>query len=121
MVVRLGLASALRVSHTFAATEADPSDRWFRLHDQQLGRRPTDGSRVHRLRVEIREGDRDPSAEPRCKQPSDVWVMNADGSGQVILTQNPADDTAPAWQRRTLSLQPVYATTTRYRLARLGS
>jgi uncharacterized repeat protein (TIGR01451 family) len=27
----------------------------------------------------------------------DIWTMNADGSGQVNLTNNPANDTNPAW------------------------
>ena len=28
---------------------------------------------------------------------SDVWTMNADGSGQIRLTMNLAEDTSPAW------------------------
>jgi Tol biopolymer transport system component len=28
----------------------------------------------------------------------DIWSMNADGSGQTNLTNNPAEDILPAWQ-----------------------
>ncbi|MDY7080437.1 MAG: hypothetical protein SXV54_26450 [Chloroflexota bacterium] len=28
----------------------------------------------------------------------EIYVMNADGSGQVNLTNSPAHDTSPAWQ-----------------------
>lgn len=28
---------------------------------------------------------------------SDIYVMNADGSGQINLTNSPADDFSPAW------------------------
>ena len=27
----------------------------------------------------------------------DLWLMNADGSGQINLTNNPADDYSPTW------------------------
>lgn len=29
--------------------------------------------------------------------PNDIWVMNADGSGQINLTNSPADDGEPVW------------------------
>ncbi len=41
--------------------------------------------------------DRDaaPGCSPRC--PSDIYVMKADGTGLVNLTNNPASDEVPAW------------------------
>ena len=30
-------------------------------------------------------------------EPTDIYVMNADGSGERNLTNSPADEFAPAW------------------------
>jgi Tol biopolymer transport system component len=29
---------------------------------------------------------------------NEIYIMNADGTGQTRVTNNPADDTAPRWQ-----------------------
>jgi Tol biopolymer transport system component len=41
--------------------------------------------------------DRDQPNPQRFGLPSEIYTVNPDGSGETNLTQNPADDTQPAW------------------------
>jgi TolB protein len=65
-----------------------------------------DGSRLRKLTPKVGEAYRDPAWSPDGRKiafvsdrtgNSEVYVMNADGTGQRNLTRNPAFDADPTW------------------------
>jgi Tol biopolymer transport system component len=74
-IVRLDLLSGLETNLTASTTQ----------HEFDPAFAP-DGSRIVFVAFEVGVGN------------IDVWMMNADGSGPVRLTQEPAPDLSPDWQ-----------------------
>ena len=84
----------------------DPDERGICVLDIQDRLQGTEGEKLIRL-TSGRASDDKPTWSPGGLKIAfesyrdgngEIYVMNADGTGQINLTNNPADDGFPAWQ-----------------------
>ena len=93
---KIAFSSARDGNHDIYVMNADGSNRTRLTDNSAIDLNPSwspDGSMI------AFSSDRD-GKMGRWTVPNEIYVMNADGSNQTRLTNNPADDTEPSWSPR---------------------